>query len=447
MTVVVSHGLGKVQKMPYALWRELREASSQAELVSFVQAREQMLKGFVAKRLSDDKAEVLFSSGRIEKRQEAYYLAEVLKSVILRGGGSQLIDWALWSANGVSETKFEKLPCENADLDIAGVHLIVPVSYSIKIDKRMMSRLEAATLLLHNTLSVGRGKLLTRADYVLERDPVGNMVPYLVDVGESNLSFALTDALFGAFQGFVPKVPALLGSYVESALNSYGRPPKSVAVVAEDVKMISDMPYEFAALAEGLEQRVMRKGPAASVIVTPVRELTKANSSKYDFVLRCFRSRAAADAFRAILPEEALNAGEPFVAESLEFVSAYGKSQVREAVEQNRAQLSEVIKVPLSELFGLEEGSLEATAEQIFRSFSGKDINDIVIKPAAKPIGASSVAFFYNVCNPYHLEQAGYNLAKLYRKGIRSIIVEESVGNGSVDGRKAEIRVFALGLD
>ncbi|MBI2581077.1 hypothetical protein HYV85_04725 [Candidatus Woesearchaeota archaeon] len=448
MTLVVPHGLGKVQRMPYALWGELREISSQDELVEFMQANEPMLGGFVAKRLSAGKAEALFSSGRIEKRQEAYYLAEVLKSVILRGGGSSLIGWALWSANGVPETRFERLPCGEAALNIAGIHVNVPVSYSIKVDECIMSRLEAATLMLHTILSAGQVKLLTRADYVFERDSVGNIVPCLVDVGESNLSFALSDALFDVFQKFAPaKMPALLSHYLEGALKAYGRPPKSAAVIAEDAKMIKDMPYEFAALSAGLERRVMRKGPAPSVVVTNVGELAKADSLKYDFVLRCFRSAAAADAFKVLLPEENASAEVPFVVDGLEFVSAYGKSRVREAVEQNRPQLAGLVKVPFSEVFELKEGSLEATIEQIFCSFLGKGTGDIVIKPAAKPVGASSIAFFYNVCNPYHLEQAGYNMAKLYRRGIRNIIVEESVGNGVAGGRKAEIRVFALGYN
>lgn len=447
MTFVVPHGLGKVQRMPYALWEELREVSSQSEFVRFLQAKEPILRGFVAKRLSDGKAEALFSNGRIEKRQEAYYLAEVLKSAILRGGGSSLIGWALWSANGVPETRFEKLPCGEAALDIAGIRVDVPVSYSVKIDEGIMSRLEAATLMLHTILSAGHGKLLTRADYVLERDSVGSIVPWLVDVGESNLSFALTEALFGAFQEFAPKAPALLGPYIEGALKACGRLPKSVAVIAEDAKMIKDMPYEFAALSEGLEQRVMCKGPAPSVIVTHVGALAKADRLKYDFVLRCFRSAAAADAFKALLSEETASVEAPFVVDGLEFVSAYGKSQVREAVEQNRLQLAGLVKVPLSDVFELEEGGLEATTGQIFSSFSGKGIGDIVIKPAAKPVGASSIAFFYNVGNPYHLEQATHNMAKLYRRGIRSIIVEESVGNGVAGDRKAEIRVFALGLN
>lgn len=447
MALVVPYGLGKVQRLPYALWRELREVSSQREFVVFLQAREPVLRDLVERRLSVGKAEALFGSGCIGKRQEAYYLAEVLKSAILRGGGSSLIGWALWSANGVPEARFEKLPCEDAALDIAGIHVNVPVSYSVKIDEGMMSRLETTTLMLHSILSAGQGKLLTRADYVLERDSAGNIMPCLVDVGESNLSFAMTEALFGAFQGFVPKVPALLGPYVEGALKAGGGLPKSVAVIAEDARMMMDLPYEFAAMSERIGQRVACKGPAPSVAVTHVDALTSADSLKYDFVLRCFRSAAAAAAFKDLLPEGGLSSGAPFVVDRLEFVSAYGKSRVREAVEQNRTQLAEFVKVPLSEVFGLEEGGLEATTEQIFRSFSGKGTGDVVIKPAAKPVGKSSIAFFYNTRNPYHLEQASYTIAKLYRRGVRSIIVEGSVGNGVAGDRKAEIRVFALGMN
>lgn len=445
MTSILPFGLGKVQRMPYDLWKELREVSSQSELVRFVQANEPTLRGFVANRLSDSKAAAIFRGGRIEKRQEAYYLTEVLKSAILRGGGSSIMGWALWSANGVSETKFERLPREEAALDIAGMHVNVPVSYAIKIDKSVMSGLEAATLTLHRALSAGKCKILTRADYILERDSAGGIVPCLVDVGESNLSFALTEALFGAFPKFVPNITHVVGLYIEAALKAYGRTLKSAAVIAEDETMLTNMPYEFAALSIALAQRTQSGSSTSPVQVTHLGALARTDSFNSDFVLRCFRSKTAAETFKEFLTRRG-NA-VPFVVDSLEFVSAYDKSRVRKTVEQNKPMIAGSVKIPLSEVFELEEGGLEAATEQIFGSFSGKGIGDIVIKPAAKPLGASSIAFFYNVGNSYHLEQASYSIQKLYRKGVRSIIVEEAVGNGVAGDRKAEIRVFALGLN
>lgn len=430
MTDIIPFGIGKVQRMPYSLWEGIRQVSSESDLVSFVQANKCSLGKLVVNRLSEGKAKALFDDSFIGKRQEAFYLAETIKSAVLRGGGSYIIDWALWLSDGFSLTSIGQPP--QNEVSIGGS--VVNVSHVIELDKSLMSRLERATTILHNALAGGKRKILSRADYVLEQDSNGFITPCLVDVGESNLSFALTDALFNSCTRSMQHQSGLLDAYVDLVLSSYGENPHSAVIIAENVKMTTDMPYEFAALSNAMGNKI----GSGKVSVTSLETLTAEELLKNDLVLRCFRSQDASGRYMK------LAAGKnqcPFVAESLEFIPIYSsKTRIREVIGQNRRALDSLVKVPASEIFWLQDIRPEDLATNIFGAFSG----DIVIKPADKPFGASSAAHFYNTANAYHLQQAGHSLAKIYRAGVKSVVVEEAVGTAFADGKKTELRVFAL---
>ncbi len=438
MAIGVPFGLGKVQRLPYQLWDELRECSGRGELIEFIQSNEAVLSDLLSDRLSQGKVERLFRAGSIDKRQEAYYVAEVIKSAILRGGGSSIMSWALWNSNRGSEPEFKRIPYDGLVLKIAGIDVKVPVSYVIALDNNLIERIGKATVMIHDALTGGKKKLLTRADYVLECDGMA-LKPCLIDVGESNLSFALTDALFEKLS--IP-VPSTLEMYIKNVFDSYDGTPSSISVIAEDLRIIANMPYEFAALCEALRKKMPSKSQISNVSLANLDELAESGLGECESALRCFRSRDGGDKYRSL---EGTNGHSPVMVDSLDFLPAYSKENIKLVIDGKRDELGALVTIPASAIFELGADGLEGTTQRIFKTFSEKGIGDIVVKPTEKPREVSSAAFFYNTQNSYHSEQLQYTLGRLQRRGMNTVIVEEAFGTGIAGGRKTELRVFAFG--
>jgi hypothetical protein len=434
MVTVSDHGIAKVQVLPFSLWEELRTCSGKEDVISFAQIHRDELTGLLSERISEGEMTALFDYGKVRSSQKLAYISASIKSGLLRAGGSSITSWALWSSG---TSGFEKLPTQNTSFMVGNNKISVPCSYTISLDRMLVEALEKATLLLHEAINSGVNNLLTRADYVLDQKN-GKTSAWLVDVGESNLTLALTDCIMKAHH--LPN-NGILETYIKRVLAAYGEIPSSVAIVSEDGRSTEGMSYSLEAISETLRNELSGKGLNSTVSIKSLGELVSSRSLDYDLILRCFRSPACLQKYEELVSQTGRS---PKVVGPLEAITHYQKPEVKKAISGQLGKLKELVNIPESEIFETSEGP-ETCAGRIFDFFRERHIEDVVLKPAIKAPGISSQAYFYNVSNGYHLADAKRDISHLTNAGVKEVIAEQAVGNGVIDGKKTEVKMHVLG--
>lgn len=105
------YGMGKIQKLPYSLWNELKNITTDAELVEFINFNWDLLKSFI----SGNDRENILKRNRISK-SSFKHIYGLLSSAILRAGGSQITNWLLYvkDENQKENLRFVNVSNENS---------------------------------------------------------------------------------------------------------------------------------------------------------------------------------------------------------------------------------------------------------------------------------------------------------------------------------------------
>ncbi len=432
MVLIPAAGLAKVQKLPHSHWQELKTVRTKPELLTFIR-KHPKIEGVLVQELGEGVARRIVSSGQFRGESDLIYVTELLKSAILRGAGSEKSMWAPWTVGG------ETVDCApfngtNAfSFSESGQQFAFDVPGLVSIPKASFSRLKKATEILFRNLDPLGRKFLIRADFVLESSPRGGRW-WLVDVGESNLALVLASRLHSAAHTgneFASRYVDLVKSILPER--------RKLLVAYQDDELRESMSFEFL----GLSRIMAERGIHADFITKAqlLSLLAQSDLPKFALeyaVLRLFRHLELGDMGPL---SAACSQGLPIL-DSPCFAGFMRKSSVERAVWKARAELSKYVGVPRGMLVALDRPA--DASDAILSCMSGAGISEIVVKPGSMGTHYLPTAFFYDLCNTRHLDELRRTLHVLQKAGVSSVIAEELVGNGAVNGRKIEVRLWCF---
>lgn len=425
MDVILNYGIAKTQKLPYLHWNQLRVIESKQDLVQFFRQDLAFFQDFLSKRTSESKVQEIFKEGEIRDNSEFDYLCESTKSAIFRAGGSNIIDWGIWhsGSNGMDGTKLSESKAET--INVYGSQVELPLGYSITLPKQLYNDMCEATRKIHAEIrkQTHGPKILSRVDFVV----INEKKAYIVDVGESNTTLGLADALYG-FSGLGNG--KLLEEYIDRIINeqqtlvpNFNR----LVLIAEDQNMVHNLGYEFQAMQSLLKHKY--NIPSETLIMDELPEL----SGNKTALVRCFRG---------IRTMPNLKSG---MVDDLSALDVYSKENLFEIIERLQNEFPQSIDVPIHRLFRLGELGEGDLSSEIFQEAKNEGLEDFVVKPSIKSRKSSSLAYLYSTDNHIHPRQLAKTLRKLNNEGhIPYVILEENVGSGIIDGKKLEVRLHCL---
>ncbi|MCL5427779.1 MAG: hypothetical protein M1321_01205 [Candidatus Marsarchaeota archaeon] len=423
-------GLAKVQCMPFSLWSELKRLKTGEDILGFV-SQHKDLESALRLQLRSSAARIL-DGRKIKNAREAMFVDGILKSAILRAAGSAKASWAPWTASGDSISYRAISSSGTVSFEEGAGQFSVPSSYSISIDSESFGRLAAATELIFDRLDPQGRKRCLRVDFVMEKAD-GRANWWLVDIGESNLGFVMASRLHSAAGTGMDSA----GKYVDMVMGSMsGR--DSVLMAYQDAKMLEGMPFEFEGLRARFESRGIRVTtlPKSGFLDMIASNPGVAHSS---IALRFFRN-ATGDELEALRRAE--EAGL-HVIDSSEFIPAMQKDSISCAISNGIVPLLHgLVSIPKSKQFDISAGAQEVQC-RIGSWAQSLGMEDIVLKPGTHA-GSATTAFFYNVSNARHMQEMRLTVERISSAGSGTVIAEELAGNGGIDGKKLEVRVWCL---
>jgi hypothetical protein len=440
-------GLAKVQRLPYSMWNDLKLLRNRDAAIEFLRSHpkvEPMFRnglGPAAKRILE--------TGRTKDKNEAAFADEIIKSCILRAAGSEKAVWAPWNVNkdfahrllgedskvwspwNVGREFAYRHLGEESRIEMAhnGSSYSYDMPYHIALAPEIWQKASAAAGILANAVDPKSEKRMLRVDFVLESGN-GQSKLWLVDFGESHMTLHIATKMANA----VGHQEDFLSQYSERVIGKV-KPGQTVYIVAQGTKMIEDFPFEVEAIRLEVEKK-----DGMPVVLTLSEFLEKSARTEPDsLIIRLFRQATRAE---MSLLENSVPATAKYI-DPLKFVSSLKKSMVSGMVESARKELSQHVSIPFMRIFAI--ASPEQAAKEIERSMKDAGIMEVVVKPGGPSPDLHTTAFFYRLDNPHHLDEMTRSLRKISAAKVNSVVVEEMVGAGTVDGRKAEFRFWAFG--
>lgn len=426
MDTVPDYGIAKTQKLPYSYWAKLRNIETREQLVDFFMQNPATFTDFLAKRTSPGKVKDIFERKKIDNNSEFDFLCESTKSAIFRAGGSNIMDWGCWYVDDGRLYSRKISSSENEILDIYGTGVELPLGYSVALPRQLYQDMRKVTLKIHEEArAYTKGpKLLTRVDFIVT--DANNAC--IVDVGESNTTIGLADALY-AFSGLGKRT--FLEKYLARVLEEQKKITpdiKRIFFVSEDQKMIDNLPYEFSAMENLVKSSFCLE--ASTILKEDLPSVSKTGDSAF---VRCFRG---------IPPCADLDIK---MIDDISSIYFYNKDHLYRILDKCQASFPSAISIPRHSMFGLRQSASDALAEKVYRHAEESGLKDFVIKPSVKSSRSSSLAFLYSSENPVHLRQLKKTIKKLNKEEhIPYLIVEENIGSGISDGKKLEVRLHCL---
>jgi hypothetical protein len=386
----------------------LKAVETRDQLAELFKSDREFFEKFLKGKTSERKIRKIFEEGIIESEGEFDYLSEATKSAVFRAGGSSIMDWGCWYM-GEGEINCKRISISDVEtIEIQGVEIQVPLGYSVALPQKLYEDMADVARSTHEAIRkrVKGPKVLTRLDYIV----VDKDTAYIVDIGESNTSLGLSDAIYkfvGLGEG------EILKKYVERVIAHLSN-VKQVVLVAEDETMLKDLDYEFQILSNIILQSYGLK----SQVITKEQLQGEMPDTGY---IRCFRRLFATD----------VN-----IIDDISSIPIYNKENILKILAE--LTLPERVHTPKSYVM-----DSTATAEDVLETVKENGLEDFVVKPASKG-KKSSIAFLYTVNNPVHTRQLAKAIKKIRSAGIKKLMIEENIGSSIADGKKLEVRVHCL---
>ena len=144
----IPYGFVKIQKLPLDLWQELKGADTEESFVDFILENKDILFEYIGSK--DQKK---LQGGEKVSWSTLRYLYGVVSSYILRGGGSKLTTWSLWSYSDDEVFEFLDLPSmPKQELDIEGRAKFKLDSKVLLIGGKYYQALKKASTLIHDSV-------------------------------------------------------------------------------------------------------------------------------------------------------------------------------------------------------------------------------------------------------------------------------------------------------
>jgi len=425
-------GLAKVQRLPYAYWQELKELRGRQALQDFINRHPDVQQALVSEFGKQVGPRVV--SGKMKDNNEAAFVDEAIKSLVLRAGGSKKSHWAPWTASG-DEFIVKPVAGKRISFHEGREKYVIFTDHSIRLDEASFSKMSDAAIALMNAVDEKGKKSVLRADFVLEQSQEGRKW-WLIDVGESKLTFVLASHLHAA-AGTGHDFAADLVSLVEKA----GKGSRSAVLAYQNEAMFAGMDFEF----NGLGNMFMDRDFETAVVskdkfITMLRQ-GAASARDPKILLRFFRFISQEE--RTLL-QQAEKAGALRIVDPLKFIPLMEKESVSGLVTKLSSRLGSLVSVPESFVVSL-RGSASEIRDNLVRAATSRGMNEIVLKPGNGVERWRTTAFFYSILNESHLSEIERTIRKmLATEKIKSVVVEQLVGNGTIEGKKAEVRVWCL---
>lgn len=423
-------GIAKVQAVPFSYWSELKMIGTGNELLDFVRKHED-LEIALRTQLRNSASRVI-DNGLLKDSAEVMFVDGILKSAILRAGGSAKASWAPWVVSG-RNISYETLNTHNSFIfEESGKFFSVPSHLLLKIDEESFRRINTVAWSIFNYVDPKKEKYCLRADFVIE---VVNEKPkwWLIDVGESNLGFVLGSQL----HSFAGTGLDFASNYVEM-VKGLSSGEDNVLITYQDEKMLHGMPFEFKGIIgrlgdEGISVNMLPKADLLSLIQQ------ESNLSNMPLVLRFFRKAEVYELEQFRIAE---GRGVQII-DSTRFIPLMQKHNIEGIVdEQLRADLQKFVSIPMIKRIDINPDPKETWSE-ILAWMQSNNLSEIVLKPGT-PTKSATTAFFYSIENPRHVLEMLKTIEKIKKSEVRTVVAEELVGNGTIEDRKVEVRVWCL---
>lgn len=274
------YGMGKIQKLPYSFWNELKWVKSDYEMASFCLKKWDFIKSFLGSA----------DSNNILKRNKITpasfkYIYGIISSAILRAGGSNTMDWLYFATNNSQkeDVYFHKVAIDKRNLvfnlpdlergfQLSDVYLSLGKSFSENIRQTALlineilcqpylnsldiNGYETYEQLYHKLISVididkkslctnRIGKLVTKVDFVLEKFGE-KTIPVFVDANDLHGGLQWINDFNYVYQKYsndqllLDNNDSIVEKFVETYLNAFytvkGVYPKKVLICLNDEK-------------------------------------------------------------------------------------------------------------------------------------------------------------------------------------------------------------------
>jgi len=317
-----SYGMGKIQKLPYNLWNELKNIDSDNELVEFINLNWNLLKPFIS---GNDRDNIL-KRNRISI-SSFKHIYGIISSAILRAGGSQIADWLLYIRDENQKENLRNVYVSdksNTNLNIPNVKrpfhmapfylkmnnfLFKTISdNSIKINSILCNNYEFIKRshgkcddynellnLLINEFSIERkkeishkgiSKLVTKVDFILDKKGE-DIIPIVVDINDLHGGLQWIDDFrehyYNLSQDELLKKDKnnILRSFVERYIYAYKKsknklPKKILICLSGKERWNSDDGYNYKVMSQEFIRQIKETGENCEVALTYMEQYVEA---------------------------------------------------------------------------------------------------------------------------------------------------------------------------
>lgn len=147
-TEFVPYGFAKFQKLPIYMWSELKDATDEQQFIDYLLnnwSSVEILLGSKDKYAIKNKCHLNWGSIK--------YIYGLLSSRILRGGGSKLTTWSLWSRSNENGIQFKSIEdCNELQLNIANRTRFQLSPQALFIGGDHYKELKQSSVLIHNAI-------------------------------------------------------------------------------------------------------------------------------------------------------------------------------------------------------------------------------------------------------------------------------------------------------
>jgi hypothetical protein len=315
-----SHGLGKIQKLPYSYWKDLKSITEDSEMVDFCRERWEYIKPFLG---SVDYNKII-NRNRINP-SSFKFIYGILSSAILRAGGSNTMDWLYYTTDRSqkNDIAIQKVEASKDDLvfnppnldrgfHLSDVYLRLGHSYSDTIRNTAVTINE---ILCHNypdVLHLSRdtdsynqlcndfiatykpcyknvlkekkqiSKLVTKIDFLLEK--VGdNTIPIFIDASDLHGGLQMINDFNAVYQRFFDDQvlkennESIVESFVDAYLSAFhaikGCYPRKILICLNDEKRWNqDNGYNYTSIKEMFKRAISRYHRDCAVEITYMKQ-------------------------------------------------------------------------------------------------------------------------------------------------------------------------------
>ena len=465
-TLFIPYGFVKIQKLPFDLWKKIRNINTKDDFISFLKENKDLISEFIGTKDRNN----IFNKNTLNW-SSIKYIYGILSSKILRGGGSNLTSWGLWCYTEGDVLEFQRINKSEKRILVIQNRIKFTLSpYILLIGGKYYKQLKESSQLIHhsiagNTESIiesNKNANLYGIDKVIKEQSNNNRikvfsnykicgkVDYIVHINKNNeLKFVPIDVndlhgglcwidlfrrYYEQYFGEIKKEDHEILYYFVSSFISYyesvkGKPPGNILICLDDLERWNqDNGLNYIKIKEFTQEILKEREVDANISISYLENykgclanykrnhkieiqtideddgsLSENFTDKIDLVVRIYRRLYDTKNNKFYTTREFLGKNPPFVIyDPEELRPAYYKENVHK-IFQN-IYLRDRLKdlVLLPDLIGVYSLKQKDLTNKIFHDVFEKGYDDFVIKLNEKTPYTNISAFFFSAKNDLH---------------------------------------------